>query len=131
RLSVRSVLDMAEIPTYQARQQGIDGNVYARRLARGLHVRLGRRPARLVPVEHALAFPLGVGGLHTMRLELILRGPLVSDTERLTVSDTNYADHIGWREIVVGASTRSISNELRAYPQSLLQTPLAITSDTA
>ena len=29
----------------------------------------------LVPVAHALAFPLGVGGLHTMRLELILRGP--------------------------------------------------------
>ena len=131
RLYVRYVLDMAEIPTYQARQQGIDANVYARRLARGLHVRLGSRPARLVPVEHALAFPLGVGGLHTMRFELILRGPLVSDTERLTVSDTNYSGRIGWKEILVGASTHSISNELTAYPKSLLQSPLDITSARA
>jgi nickel/cobalt exporter len=131
RLYVRYVLDLAEIPTYQAREQGVDAGVYARRIAAGLHVTLGGRAVRLVPVAHALAFPPGVGGLHTMRLELILRGPLVSDTERLTVSDTNYADHIGWREIVVGASTRSVSNELRAYPKSLLQTPLDITSDRA
>ena len=131
RLYVRYVLDLAEIPTYQARERGVDAGVYARRIAAGLHVTLGGRAVRLVPVAHALAFPPGVGGLHTMRLELVLRGPLVSDTERLTVSDTNYADHIGWREIVVGASTRSISNELRAYPKSLLQTPLDITSDRA
>jgi ABC-type nickel/cobalt efflux system permease component RcnA len=122
---------MAEIPTYQARQQGIDPNVYARRLAAGLHVRLGGRAVPLVPVEHALAFPMGVGGLHTMRLEFILRGPPLSHTTRLTVSDTNYADRIGWKEILVGASTHSISDELRAYPKSLLQSPLDVTSATA
>lgn len=131
RLYVRYVLDMAEIPTYQARQQGVDPNVYARRLSAGLHVKLNGRAVRLVPVEHALAFPLGVGGLHTMRLELILRGPLVPAAERVTVSDTNYADHIGWREILVGASAHSISDELRAYPKSLLQSPLDITHATA
>jgi nickel/cobalt transporter (NicO) family protein len=131
RLYVRYVLDMAEIPTYQAQQQGVDAAVYARRIAAGLRVTLGRRAVRLVPVDHALAFPPGVGGLHTMRLELILRGPLVSGTERLTVSDTNYADHIGWREIVVGASARSVSDELRAYPKSLLQSPLDITRAAA
>jgi nickel/cobalt transporter (NicO) family protein len=131
RLYVRYVLDMAEIPTYQARQQGVDPNVYARNLAAGLHVQLDGRAVRLVPVEHALAFPLGVGGLHTMRLELILRGPVVSDTEQLTVSDTNYSDHIGWREILVGASAHSISDELRAYPKSLLQSPLDVTHASA
>jgi nickel/cobalt transporter (NicO) family protein len=125
------VLDMAEIPTYQARQQGVDANVYARRLAAGLHVRLDGRAVRLVPIEHALAFPPGVGGLHTMRLELILRGPVVSDAERLTVSDMNYADRIGWKEILVGASAHSISDELTAYPKSLLQSPLDITSARA
>ncbi|MGZ4333632.1 MAG: hypothetical protein ACXVRJ_05100, partial [Gaiellaceae bacterium] len=31
RLYVRYVLDLAEIPAYQARQQGVDGGVYARR----------------------------------------------------------------------------------------------------
>jgi nickel/cobalt transporter (NicO) family protein len=127
RLYVRYVLDMAEIPTYQARQQGVDPNAYARRIAAGLHVTLAGRTVTLVPVAHALAFPLGVGGLHTMRLELILRGPLMSGPERLTVHDTNYADRIGWKEILVGASARSISDELRAYPKSLLQSPLDVT----
>ena len=131
RLYVRYVLDMAEIPTYQAREQGVDANVYARRIARGLHITIGGRVATLVPVEHALAFPQGVGGLHTMRLELILRGPVVSGTERLTVSDTNYGDRIGWKEIVVGATVHSVSDELRAYPKSLLQSPLAVTHATA
>jgi nickel/cobalt transporter (NicO) family protein len=131
RLYVRYVLDMAEIPTYQARQQGVDPNVYARRLVAGLHVKLDGRTVRLVPVGHALAFPPGVGGLQTMRLELILRGPVVSDTERVTVSDTNYADHIGWREILIGTNAHSISDELRAYPKSLLQSPLDITHAAA
>ena len=131
RLYVRYVLDMAEIPTYQARRQGIDANVYARRIAAGLRVTLAGRAVALVPVAHALAFPPGVGGLHTTRLELILRGPLVSDTERLTVRDANYADRIGWKEIVVGASAHSTSDELRAYPKSLLQSPLDVTHATA
>lgn len=131
RLYVRYVLDMAEIPTFQARQGGVNPNVYARRLAAGLHVSLDGRRVALRPVAHALAFPLGVGGLHTMRLELILRGPAVSDTRTVSVSDTNYSDHIGWREILVGANAHSISDELRAYPKSLLQSPLDITSARA
>jgi nickel/cobalt transporter (NicO) family protein len=131
RLYVRYVLDLAEIPTYQARQEGVDARAYARRLARGLHVTLGGRPVGLTPVAHALAFPPGVGGLHTMRLELILHGPAVPGAERLTVHDTNYADRIGWKEIVVGADARSSSDELRAYPKSLLQSPLDVTSAAA
>jgi nickel/cobalt exporter len=128
RLYVRYVLDMAEIPTFQARQEGVNPSVYARRLARGLHVTLGGRPVAFEPVAHALGFPPGVGGLHTMRLEVILRGPGVNRVERLAVRDTNYADRIGWKEILVGANTHSISAELRAYPKSLLQSPLDITS---
>ena len=127
RLYVRYVLDLAEIPTYQARQDGVDPAVYARRVARGLHVTVGGRPVVLRPVARALAFPRGVAGLHTMRLEVILRGPAVDGTEALTVHDTNYAGRIGWKEIVVGASTRSLSDELHAYPKSLLQSPLDVT----
>jgi nickel/cobalt exporter len=54
RLYVRYVLDMAEIPTYEARQQGVDPRAYAARLARGLRVSLDGRPVALVPVGHAL-----------------------------------------------------------------------------
>src|SRR5581483_11152498 len=131
RLYARYVLDMAEIPTYQAREQGVDPTVYAQRLARGLHVALGGRPVVLVPVAHVLAFPKGVAGLHTMRLEVILRGPTVAGSEQLTVHDTNYADHLGWKEILVGAHAHSISDELHAYPKSLLQSPLDVTRTTA
>jgi ABC-type nickel/cobalt efflux system permease component RcnA len=131
RLYVRYVLDMAEIPTYQAREAGVDADAYARRLTRRLHVTLAGRPATFVPIAHALAFPRGVGGLHTLRLELILRGPRVDATAHLVVRDTNYAGRIGWKEIVVGAQTPSTSDELRAYPKSLLQSPLDVTSATA
>jgi ABC-type nickel/cobalt efflux system permease component RcnA len=130
-LYVRYVLDLAEIPTYQARQQGVDPNAYARRIARGLHVDLGGRRVRLVPTEHALAFPLGQGGLHTMRLEVILRGPEIRGRTGLVLTDTNYAGRIGWRELVVGAATRSVSDELHAYPKDLLQSPLSQTSVAA
>jgi nickel/cobalt transporter (NicO) family protein len=131
RLYVRYVLDMAEIPTFQARQEGVSPAVYARRLAAGLKVTVDGRPAVLVPTARALAFPIGVGGLHTMRLEAIFRGPPIDGAARVTVHDTNYADRIGWREIVVGATTPSLSAELRSYPKSLLQSPLARTRATA
>ena len=127
RLYVRYVLDMAEIPTYQARQDGVDPAVYAQRVARGLHVTVDGRVVVLRPVARALAFPRGVAGLHTMRLEVILRGPAVDGAEALTVHDTNYAGRLGWKEIVVGASTHSLSDELHAYPKSLLQSPLDVT----
>jgi nickel/cobalt exporter len=126
RLYVRYVLDLAEIPTYQLRP--IDADAYSRRLADGLDVSLAGRRVVLQPIAHRLAYPLGVAGLHTTRLEVILRGPLVRTSEQLVVRDTNYSDRIGWKEIVVGASTPSVSRELRSYPKSLLQSPLDIVS---
>jgi nickel/cobalt transporter (NicO) family protein len=131
RLYVRYVLDLAEIPTFQAQQQGVDARIYSERLAQGLHVVLDGRQVALTPIGHALAFPKGVGGLHTLRLEVIMRGPRVTGVARLSVHDANYADRIGWREIVVGARTASRSDELRAYPKSLLQSPLDVTRATA
>jgi nickel/cobalt transporter (NicO) family protein len=131
RLYVRYVLDLAEIPTFQAQQQGVDARIYSERLAQGLHVVLDGRQVALTPIGHALAFPKGVGGLHTLRLEVIMRGPRVTGVARLSVHDANYADRIGWREIVVGARTASRSEELRAYPKSLLQSPLDVTRATA
>jgi nickel/cobalt transporter (NicO) family protein len=129
RLYVRYVLDLAEIPTYQLRP--IDAEAYSRRLAAGLDVSLARRRVVLQPIAHRLAYPPGVAGLHTARLEVILRGPLVRTSEQLVVHDRNYSDRIGWKEIVVGASTPSVSHELRAYPKNLLQSPLDITSARA
>lgn len=126
RAYVLYVLDLAEIPTYQAGR--IDTRAYAKRLAAGARVELDGQRVTLTPVATALAHPRGAGGLHTTRLEVLLRGPRVDRTTDLAYTDTNYADRIGWREIVVGAQTRSESDELRAYPKNLLQSPLEVTS---
>jgi ABC-type nickel/cobalt efflux system permease component RcnA len=126
RLYVRYVLDMAEIPTFQAGR--IDARAYARRIARNAQLVVGGRAARLVPLGTALAHPRGAAGLRTTRLEVILAGPTLQSKSSVFYRDNNYADRIGWKEIVVGQTTRSTSDELRAYPKNLLQSPLDITS---
>jgi nickel/cobalt exporter len=126
RLYVLYVLDLAEIPTFQAGR--IDVHAYALRLSRGAELTVDGHLAGLLPIETALAHPLGAGGLHTTRLEVMLRGPRLLGKSEIAYRDTNYADRIGWKEIVVGAKTRSTSDELRAYPKDLLQSPLDVTS---
>jgi ABC-type nickel/cobalt efflux system permease component RcnA len=128
RLYIRYVLDLAEIPTFQAGH--IDRHAYASRIARNAELVVGGRPATLVPVRTALAHPRGAGGLHTTRLEVILAGPLLDGRVSVAYHDNNYRDRNGWKEIVVGSRTRSTSDELRAYPKDLLQSPLDVTSVT-
>jgi len=125
RLYVRYVLDMAEIPTYQAGH--IDAPAYARRIARNTQLEVNGKAASLVPLGTALAHPRGAAGLRTTRLEVILAGPKVNGQASISYRDNNYKDRIGWKEIVVGTA-HSTSDELRAYPKNLLQSPLDITS---
>jgi nickel/cobalt transporter (NicO) family protein len=126
RLYVVYVLDLAEIPTFQAGR--IDASTYARRLARGTELTLDGHKAELVAGATALAHPVGAGGLRTARLEVLLRGPEISGSSAIAYHDANYADRIGWKEIVVGRNAHSSSDELRAYPKDLLESPLDVTS---
>jgi len=128
RLYVRYVLDLAEIPTYQAGR--IDTRIYAREIAQNARLSVDGKPATLRPVRTRLAHPRGAGGLDTTRLEVVLAGPRLDGTSRIAYRDGNYRDRIGWKEIVVGADTPSRSHELRAYPKDLLQSPLDQTSVT-
>jgi nickel/cobalt transporter (NicO) family protein len=125
RIYVRYVLDLAEIPTFQAGK--VDANAYARRIARGAHLTVDGHRAALVPVERSLVHPRGAGGLRTTRFEVILAGPLLGRASDVAYRDTNYADRIGWKEIVVGDGP-SRSHELRAYPRDLLSSPLDVTA---
>jgi ABC-type nickel/cobalt efflux system permease component RcnA len=124
RVYVDYVLDLAEIPTYQAGK--IEAPRFAHRIARGAQLTVNGRRVRLVPVEWALAHPAGAAGLDTTRFEVILRGPKLVSRSAVAYLDTNYADRIGWKEIVVGDAP-SRSHELRAYPKDLLSSPLDIT----
>ena len=129
RLYVRYVLDLAEIPTFQAGR--IDARKYATRIARNAHLAVDGRRAALIPVRTALAHPRGAGGLRTTRLEVVLAGPLLQGRVSVAYHDNNYRDRIGWKEIVIGKTTPSSSRELRAYPKNLLQSPLDTTSVAA
>jgi nickel/cobalt transporter (NicO) family protein len=126
RVYVRYVLDLAEIPTFQAGH--IDARAYARRIARNAQLVVNGKTARLVPVGTALAHPRGAAGLRTTRLEVILAGPALNGKVSISYQDNNYKDRIGWKEIVIGPKAHSTSDELRAYPKNLLQSPLDITS---
>ena len=144
RVYVKYVLDMAEIPAFQERQNITDESVYERaleaRIGRGLDLRLDGRRVALAPLDHALAFPPGAAGLRTLRFEAVYVAPAGSGL--LEFRDTNFANRIGWKEVVLttrdGASassssvpSTSVSNELAAYPKDLLSSPLEVTTATA
>jgi ABC-type nickel/cobalt efflux system permease component RcnA len=150
RVYLLHVLDLAEIPTFQARDEvralGRDGYAaaLANRLARGLSLTADGRPLALHELRHALAFPDGAGGLKTTRLEVVLESdPLAPGRPvALAFANRNDLDRIGWREVVLvpthGATAadasvpaESVSDALRAYPKDLLRSPLDVRGASA
>jgi nickel/cobalt transporter (NicO) family protein len=150
RVLVDYVVDMAEIPAFQARQEidtDGDGTVAPAeaaawreatcpRLAAGLGLRLDGRRLALTTSASRLSFPPGAGGLVTLRLEcdLSARAGPAAGRRTLAFSDRNWGDRIGWREITArGQGTTllasdvpatSASARLTSYPSDLLRSPL-------
>jgi nickel/cobalt transporter (NicO) family protein len=138
-LYVRYSLDLAEIPTYQlggaVRKPG-----YAARLGRDLELMVDGKRVPLRVVERRVVSRPGAGGLPTLRLDLIYAaGPA---GRALSFRDRSFEGRIGWREITVSARdgarvvsssapANSESDALRAYPQDLLRSPLAVSAATA
>ena len=143
RLYLVYVLDLAEIPTFQAREAGgIHAAAYVRRIAANVYLTVDGRAAPLRPVRNELAFPPGQGGLNTTRLEILFAGPTLAGRSTVSYRDASFSDRIGWREVVARgadgarlasstAPARSISERLLAYPKNLLQSPLEVSSATA
>lgn len=150
-LNLRYVLDMAEIPAFQELSaMGAGGNAepgsatadhYRQRkvaeLARGLSLRIDGATQPLHMVRSELTFPPGQGDLRTLRLQADFRAALPTGDGAFATDyrDSNYPGRLGWKEIVVragaGASLQQSSapptdqsDELRAYPQDALATPL-------
>jgi ABC-type nickel/cobalt efflux system permease component RcnA len=146
------VVDMAEIPTFQERQiidMNSDGSIdrgeeeqYLTRqtaaLAENLHLAVNGQPATWSISENAITFPPGQGDLPTLRLEMALTAVLPSENVwQAEYNDQNYAERLGWQEVVVTAEegvqllatsvpAQDVTDELRTYPQNLLQEPLAV-----
>jgi nickel/cobalt transporter (NicO) family protein len=149
RLYVVYVLDMAEIPTFREQQTMGSPETYAattaEKIARELELVVDGETLPLAPVDQAIAFPPGVGGLKTLRLQIVLRtGQIAGGAAPRTLSyrDTTFPGRIGWKEVVVApagdatvtassAPSESISGELLAYPKNLLQSPSDVTTATA
>ncbi len=144
------VMDAAEVPTYQAlplidtnRDDAVDADEEAvyiadqqKRLTPLLTLLMDNQPLLLEPTSAVLEFPPGQAKLPTMRLTLYYTAALpTGNFDTITYRNGTYADRLGWQEIVVSgaegvsltnsnAPTESVSDELRSYPEALLQEPL-------
>jgi ABC-type nickel/cobalt efflux system permease component RcnA len=147
---LRYVLDLAEIPTFQALQaEGLPAEpehpgvrAYLARTVEALADRLtveldGRRlPLRSEGAE--LIFPPGAGGLPTLKLGVVYRAALPPGdgpaTAALTYRDGNYPERAGWKEIVATAAPgvtlvgstvpeHDRSHELADYPTDPAESP--------
>jgi nickel/cobalt exporter len=142
---VHYVLDLAEIPTYQEGDR-VKASDFPGVVGRRLVLELGGTRVSLVPLRHKLSEKPGAGGLPTLRFEVVFRAQRssteLSGERTLVFRDTNFADRIGWKEVVVhaergariyfsSAPSESESDELRAYPTELLRSPLDVTRATA
>jgi nickel/cobalt exporter len=157
-VSVRYVLDMAEIPTFQRREivdANGDGRVSiaeaaaeSKRLvalvAPHLHLVADGRPVRLAVDEEHVRFLRGQGGLPTTRLDARFRAvglKLDGSQHTFRLSDSYATDRVGWRELLVargdGVAVRSTdasvadrTHALTHYPTDLLHSPPDVRSET-
>jgi nickel/cobalt transporter (NicO) family protein len=152
---VRYVLDMAEIPAFQE-LPAIDTNgdddltpsenrAYLERKAQDIveNLTLAINGSRVEPavLSADIGYPEGQAGLRTLRMSLLLHTPVSGSGVEVAYSDDNYADRVGWKEVVVrpavgvvlsssSAATEDVSVELTSYPEDLLSSPLEVTAVT-
>jgi len=153
QVAIDTVVDEAEIPTFQERidldtdgdGEVSDAEIDAGRklgcglLAPSLKLALGGSVVPLELTAAGLSFPPGAGGLSTLRLVCEFVAPLPSPiTASTTMTFTNRAhvDRLGWREITLQGDgttvdsggaipTESVSNRLTSYPAALLTRPFS------
>ena len=142
------VLDMAEIPAFQeiaafdANGNGLVDSSEAAgfhaekctSLQPELNLLLNRKEAAFTLTSSSGDFPVGVGGLPTLRLNCTFEAALPSgEINHLSFSNIAFPERLGWKEIVVipedvsingEFAATSLSNRLTSYPQDLLTSPL-------
>jgi nickel/cobalt exporter len=138
RVTLRYVLDQAEIPTFQERGKPRPA-VLAAKLAEvssrlGVFVDGRRVPLTLAPGAR-ISLPPGQGGLPTTRVEASFSAP-VGLPARIAVRDETFPGRVGWKAVVAapgaGSDVRSSAPSgdptrgLRRYPKDLLSSPLDV-----
>jgi nickel/cobalt exporter len=154
-IKIRQILDLAEIPTLQASNE-IDAdkngsmsqdelNSYAERITpqflANLFLSVNNQLLELRAADKNIFLKEGAGGLSTMRIEWNLTADLpgAENVNQVKFENKNYADRIGWKEIVVArqnginvfdstAMGSGATDEIKSYPQDTLEAPLHETS---
>ena len=140
RVFVRFALDLAEIPTLQV-GDAVRRPGFAASVARQLDLRIGGTRVPLVPMRSSRDGAGGAAGLPTLRFDAVYRALRYGEASSRSPIAT-YPNRIGWREITVTARDgarvlpprhrrSSRSDELRAYPDELLASPLDVRSAVA
>jgi ABC-type nickel/cobalt efflux system permease component RcnA len=150
RVVVDLVVDMAEIPTVQAKRtidtdndgkvSDAEGVAYATSAcpdaAQKLSLQVDGRRAPIRTLSAEVAFPPGAAGLSTLRLTCALAADTgeIRGDRTVEFSSSLYTDRVGWREITaVGDRTTVAASDVRpttaserltAYPNDLLSSPL-------
>jgi ABC-type nickel/cobalt efflux system permease component RcnA len=147
QLRLRTILDMAEIPTLQEQPKidaDADGALSAAEqdayLAATVASLIGQidltadgRHLPLTIQSQRLALLPGQGGLQTLRIEAELRADLAGAApQAVAFQDSSFADRPGWREVIVragdgvqilesSAPDHDITSELTSYPVDVLR----------
>ncbi|HNC44125.1 MAG TPA: hypothetical protein PLU80_08165, partial [Acidobacteriota bacterium] len=152
QVTIRYVIDMAEIPTFQEIQAADKGpdqqptaawlKAYGERVVpqylAGLVFTVDGARIPLQFQSKSVVLQAGSGGLPTLRIECDLVGKfsgVISGNHQLRFEDTNFTERLGWREIVVMPETgvsifnssafgSPLTDELKAYPENLITAPL-------
>lgn len=140
RVDVRYILDMAEIPTFQAlRAETPDGKMtpaqldtYARTIAKRVlpDVRLSNNGVELgLEIDRATARTRpGAGGLPTLYFTLDAHAMLPPrGAVSIAYADTTYSGRLGWHDVVVAPASEP-TRELTSYPSALVGSPRATTA---
>jgi ABC-type nickel/cobalt efflux system permease component RcnA len=144
-VKITYILDLAEIPTFQALQEAnvtadvadpaVKHYVAARGLAleRGLSLLIDGKPATLHMLSSQVLFPPGAGGLPTMKMGFVYQAAANRSATQLQYADNNYPGHAGWKEIIVATPAAHLlhssvpqtdrSAGLSNYPTDLLNSP--------
>ena len=135
-VTVRYVLDMAEIPTF-ALDRSLDAHgtpshaalaawadSHAKEIAPQLHLVVDGRSVALAPSASTVRTRPGAGGLPTLYFTATYHAAAGSGAHRLTYRDDTEPGRLGWRDVVAGAQTEPTA-ELTAYPSALLGSPRA------
>ncbi|MEO7296674.1 MAG: hypothetical protein ABIZ57_11070 [Candidatus Limnocylindria bacterium] len=159
RVEIRYLIDMAEIPAFEAMQRldtnddGVTGEDEADAYATSTCADVLAALTVIIDTERvsmddagepSLSFPPGAGGLETLRLEcryVSASSPDVATDHRLEVRDGIDDGRIGWHEVTARATNGAVivesdvpavspSTELTLYPEDALQTPPDIRAAT-